>query len=828
MFRSQGPDKLKSGYACYLQHNGVRYFDEYSDLSIGSGNYKILMDYNCCCDPCRYRKPSFEAAGNWKVIDSGIDYIIQQEHCCSCNPKAILVKWTPDSPLDPCDIYPHQQLLGYSTYAGESSKNTVKYEGTIAGHPIVVTLSPFDTTPSGVGEADGSGCRWTLHLAYDEYFENGYETKRKFIDHHSVTCLGVPTGEDVTFSGVTGFEGSGGSVSLYNYPSEKVAFVQRDLSNDVFYTQSNVNYVAGIGTPEYSGIYGSYNFDPATSGEYIPLPSSIISPGLRRGIVQPTGTIPLESECEYVPRYLCVKSVREYNGFELPIGEREQIKYREYIYDTGFFPIERVEFHPDYTGVENFTTGKALAKWKYTPINYSGANQLPADEQEKCVFLYETYTHNIPSFSGDAIAAQESGYPKYIMISIDNIADDQPNDVGARDTVWPGAGFLYHPLIHGGTGLIQYTSDGEDYYYNPGTASLRDLYLGGDLTSGSTVYGDGTACHKNISAVGGYEDFVEDFTDLRFIRAGRCSKWKYLCSDSCRCVPQNLCLFTAEIIRSPTTTTIGSHQLSWDGNSCWVGEGVSLCLESTSVGFIGEETYNGVCGLTLTGDMFSTGTYSYSFDTKVPIDCSWLFISQSFSDTIFDESGIAIASMIAETRPTFGDCSSRTSCDTASPCNINCGSHPESINIHIMAYSVSGEDEVSGGETPSGVCEVDFNMNYKETIIFQAEDPIEYYTLCYYETKYLCDSGYVDVVSYLNADETYAFLEFNGLSANYGLFSPFSKAAFDSYTESCNPYFFSGIIKETGPFLPFWKKYPCVPETTECEAFRMEIVITET
>jgi hypothetical protein len=158
---------------------------------------------------------------------------------------------------------------------------------------------------------------------------------------------------------------------------------------------------------------------------------------------------------------------------------------------------------------------------------------------------------------------------------------------------------------------------------------------------------------------------------------------------------------------------------------------------------------------------------------------------------------------------------------------LNCGSHPEAINIYARSYSVAGEDEVSGGFTPTGVCTASFDLTYKEDIVISSEDPLSYYTLCYYEGYHPCSTGSVLVKAYLNSEGTNPFIEFNGLSLDTELHSPYNKAAFSSYSESCGPYMFSGILRETGPFNPFWRKYPCVGETSECHAFRMEIVITE-
>lgn len=824
MRRSHGPDKLKSGYACYLHHSGIRSFADYNNVAVGSGTHKILMDYDCCCDPCLYYKADFSASSQWGHPTRDPDY----EHCCSCNPKVLVANWDPANTGDSCDIYAQKEPLFYDSYLYDGSTLSVRYAGTIANHPILVTLSPFQTNPDGTYTADGSGCRWTVHLASGTTFGGGYSSQVRFIDHNDVTCLNAP---DVSFTGVTAFGGSGGIVTISNYDSSKAPFVMREIDHAIFTHQANpASPISGNGNPDYNGITGYYEYDPPNSGLIVPIPDKIISPALMHSGFNgfagqyPTGVIPLVSDCRYVPRYLCVHSDREYDTPSLV----NYSKYREYVYDTGFFPIERAEFDPAYTGINSFTTGKVLARWVYTPLGYNTATQVPSGEVQKFLFLYESYSHNVPAYSGSGALAQASGTPKFLLVPIEYALPSGGGQV--HDNVWVGGGYYYHPLINGGSGVIAFDSAGEDYYYQP-AGSTRNMYLGGNSTYGQVTYGSGDSYSTSISAFAGYSQ--DDYSDIRFIKSGICSKWKYLCSDACRCIPKHLCLLTAEVIRSPISTTITKHHLTWDGISCWVsntGEsGVSICLTNRSdIGFVGEETYNGLCGVTIGGGFFDSGvaSYDYVFDEEYPVTCSWLSFGQSFVSNI-EESGSTIASMIASTFPFFDDCDSRTACDIASPCRLNCGSHPDAINIYARAYSVAGEDEVSGGFTPTGVCTANFDLFYKEDIVISSEDPLSYYTLCYYEGYHGCESGIVPVRAYLNHEGASPFIEFDGYSDNTQLFSPYSKAGFTSYSESCEPYMFSGIMRETGPFNPFWRKYPCVGETSECQAFRLEIVITE-
>jgi hypothetical protein len=895
MARSQGPDKLKNCYGCFAHHDGERSFSHYNDEIFGSGQKTMIMDYDCCCHPCMYIKPNFAKGGDWSASDD--DPV--KEHCCNCNPRVILVKWVPEEG-DLCDIYPQIEPMFFEAYSISGNPQTVKYEGTIVNHPVVVTLSNYYVGPTGdysfvtpssscgevtyrwndppgswslysndcetgctapgapgpVGLEDGQlvsldctgtppepvdGCRWTMYLATGVSFADGYLTATAAIDHNDVTCLGVPT---FSFSGISGFGGAGGTVTLSNFDSVKVAFSRRDIFDDDDLTvQSNQYYTlesSNIGIPDYSGIIGTKTFDPPISGQLVPLPSSIIGPpvidagfsGPYSAGQSPTGLLPLVTRCGEVPRYLCVEMSRSYDATPQDNYER----YREYVYDTGFYPIQRMDFHPSYTGVDYFTTGNVLAKWIYTPLNHGNSGQLPADENKKYLFLYETLVDEVLRFSGDMGLVTASGIPKYVFIPIET--DDANSHT---DHVWKGGAYYSHPGINyddydpGDLNLFDapvFVDADEEYYWKNGTSSTRTLWMGGNKTHNQFTAGDGSGCPCSLRATAYYDNVSPVYTDNRFIRAGRCTCWKYFCSDECRCLPKELCMLTLETHRSPFTTSTDKNILTWDGSSCWTNGiegsgGISLCLSSrTDKGFAGKETYNGVCGVSLEGQYFETG-YAYSFASQHPITCDYMNIGYTFSDTII-ESGSMVANQINYIYPTFEDCSFRTRCDLASPCYLDCGSHPENINLSIRAYSVAPDDEISGPFLPTGVFEFSLPLKYREDFIFTETDP-PFYSLCYYEGYYPCGTGIAKVIVHMNAEGSYPLIRFGDMtSSNSDLNPPETKSGFESYTESCDPYYFSGIMNPGGGgYCPFWLDGCGLFSSCGDGAGRMEIIITE-
>jgi hypothetical protein len=834
MARSQGPDKLKNGFACYVHHSGVRSFTEFNASVIDTGR-KALMDYDCCCDPCLYVKSDFSVAGDWISEDRNPDI----EHCCSCNPKVLVVKWTPDNTGDLCDIYEQKEPMAYEAYLVEGQTlNSVRYTGTIINHPVAIYLSPFAVGPTGEVTIDSSGCRWTMHVASGLLLSDGAHTDTEFINHTDTTCLNAP---DFSFSGISGFGGYGGTVSVENYDSSKVAFAKRNLSVSPITGQGNLNsivrdYIDWLHPdPKYGEIYAFEVVDPPNSGTMVRLPSGIISPPVRdSGFPDypdgqyPTGIIPLVTDCSEVPRYLCVEFFRDYSSFS---ATEELIRYREYAYDTGFYPIQRMEFHPSYTGYECAYTGQALARWIYTPLNDTGDGQLPAGEQKRYLYLYETYVDEIARYSGQMDLVRDSGDPKFIFIPVD--LSDSGSMENRYDHVWPGGAFYSSPTIHylSNTGDPLFINYNEDYYYEPGNNSTRSLFLGGDKTSSTLTYGDGTSCTCETKAFGSYIQ-AGQYTDYRYIRPGRCSCWKYFCSDKCRCVPKKLCLLTIETIRSPVTTNINTNILQWDGDSCWTqGSGdseIRLCLnENPQIGFVGHETYNGLCGITLSGGFFETG-YAYGFDSSYPAVCNSLDMSYSFVDTIV-ESGISVASMRAQTYPMFADCSSRSRCETASPCYIECGSHPDAINLSFRAYSVAPADDISGPFSPTGTSAFSMTLNYAEHYNISGTDTVDFAHECYYEGYVACGTGIIRVLVSMGTGAAYPLVQFGTTtSAPFSLNPPETRDHFESYTESCNPYYFSGVINpDGGGMCPFWLRDCGLAASCGDGMGRMDMVIVE-
>ena len=109
---SNGPDRFNSHPGCARHHTGVR---------------TEIKDYCCCCDPCQYVRKDEE--------ESNPD----DRHCCRCNPKVILAKFTSDSE-DPCCRNAYVPMF-IESWADNVGQGVMRYSGYIVGYQVTVYLS---------------------------------------------------------------------------------------------------------------------------------------------------------------------------------------------------------------------------------------------------------------------------------------------------------------------------------------------------------------------------------------------------------------------------------------------------------------------------------------------------------------------------------------------------------------------------------------------------------------------------------------------------------------------------------------------------------------
>jgi len=836
---SNGPDKLKNKYACYLHHlpSGERSFE--------SG---ILTDYNCCCDTCLYStaKPQWLSA-NWY---SGEGFTTRPDglplnHCCKCNPRLILATWQPDNPSDECaagQIHSAAMPLRYRFDQNTGilgSQLWAEYAGQIDNKELKLTISNFEVSPTGgiIEPVDSSGCRWSIFLSNSVGDWSSYQQETDMLNHGTKTCLSVP---GIEVSGLNFFGSSSGTLSLSNYDIVKVPFQHRsdnfprldypsisgtgliygDVSPVQYYTNSERRDDTVL-TP--TGVVSPPRVDPGWSSSFVNSTGGNWIEGQ-----EPTGVIAYSPACKELPKVLCVTEYNSGDGYENKI-------YREFIYDSGFFPIQRLEFHPSHTGIESFGTGVAIAKWDYSQIGNGISTgvlpSLPANEINKSIYLYETYIDAIDEYDGDASLAMSSGNPRYLFVpSFENDTDA----AGKDDHVWPGGPYYSHPAIHfqdySSLSDIKLRTEGENFYLGvqeTGQSGIfSSLWLGGfdysPLPDGDNpnrrsvlrnLVGSGVEC--SCDKVSAYANQVRGLTGDGlnnwhhcFVRAGKCSCWEYFCSDKCRCLPKYLCYEGFLVDIDGGSNEYYSGTATWDAsNKCWTHQAdsgdISFCIGKNGNGFVSGgagESYNPHCtiGVSDTNHPLVSGVDgTFAFPSK-RLTCDIVDMNYSFGDTIYNGPNPSISSYI-RLHSSLGPCGSRHSCDIATPCYNQCGSHPSAIVLDLVGYDES--------EEPIVTCTESITMYYFEDIIptvLNDELGVEYIALetyCGYRGYNSCGiefiwRGNTGGVGELTITDPYT----GNSNAIYSDDVEFG----ESWTEGCNPYYVSAEYQGYDLIDPGW------------------------
>lgn len=185
---TNGPDKNRFTPKCWRHHSGQR-----------TG----IKDYCCCCDPCLYR-----------TVEDSVE---ANPHCCRCNPRVIVAKYTVDSGDCENQIMP---MFGEKT-VDDDQNTVVHYQASFLGRTVHVWLSTLPIPNVSYDSNEYINCRWTIYIPSLGIVE---EVE---IDHENVTCLGVP---DIEISGVTSAGGEcTGTITLENFETDKVEFQLREF-----------------------------------------------------------------------------------------------------------------------------------------------------------------------------------------------------------------------------------------------------------------------------------------------------------------------------------------------------------------------------------------------------------------------------------------------------------------------------------------------------------------------------------------------------------------------------------------------------------------------
>lgn len=295
--------------------------------------------------------------------------------------------------------------------------------------------------------------------------------------------------------------------------------------------------------------------------------------------------------------------------------------------------------------------------------------------------------------------------------------------------------------------------------------------IGTELYLRQKIDGD-TLCGCSIYALfeGGS---IDDPRYLR-VRCGFCTCWDFYCG-KCRCVPSELCVYYYD------GTSIDSVVLGWDAhNYRWGDDDSPLQLL-----FQKNET-TGDCEITPMVPGYNTGTGTLATAEPVAHDCKiesitrhydWEsdFLEFSYSD--FMGETIQVWILAVSNRP---ECGMSGSCPSATPCAMECGSHPPKIYATITQHIL----DAMGGDHGDVVYEVEL-IYLESSYLFRSGLNCGY--VGFIPKKGSCCAIIIEV-----SGGTICFFNYESDSCLYPWPSvdvPAPDQYFHALTESCNPYY---------------------------------------
>ena len=268
-------------------------------------------------------------------------------------------------------------------------------------------------------------------------------------------------------------------------------------------------------------------------------------------------------------------------------------------------------------------------------------------------------------------------------------------------------------------------------------------------------------------------------TDLLGIdyRGGRCGCWDYQCGKR-RCVPKYLCGFLYV-----NQTLYRNILFTWSNTlKCWVaGGGVDLdgypmpfdlhvCLTQND---------EGQCQL-------SVDYEDYSID-PVAIGDTNTVIGGTLSGSNYAMNDYFTLNL---TTSFDGDCELLLTCVTATPCYVDCGSHPELLHLRLYGWSLPSDIPPPPA---SGSCTLEMDLIYYQRVVVSGTGIL---ITCEYIGYAIVNSFFTDLVTGLPSSGPFlitAKLNLGQLRITRTYIGAGSAAGAEKFvsldTETCNPYY---------------------------------------
>jgi hypothetical protein len=160
------------------------------------------------------------------------------------------------------------------------------------------------------------------------------------------------------------------------------------------------------------------------------------------------------------------------------------------------------------------------------------------------------------------------------------------------------------------------------------------------------------------------------------VRCGNCSCWHFFCGN-CRCIPEEICVVVVDEVDATY------HLLVWDVDERrWGADGdrVRLVLSSAP----------GKCVVSVDmPELYSPfeGTATFSCGPPAEVETGEFDPGSEFFSFELNDVSIPLTVFGSSLIP---DCV-RGKCDEATPCNEECGGHPDQIFVHIHEWSEPGD-----------------------------------------------------------------------------------------------------------------------------------------
>ena len=241
------------------------------------------------------------------------------------------------------------------------------------------------------------------------------------------------------------------------------------------------------------------------------------------------------------------------------------------------------------------------------------------------------------------------------------------------------------------------------------------------------------------------------------IRCGICSCWKFHCG-TCRCVPRVLCVTLVQGLSA------SRHALTWDGVDTWGTGDLQIHLRDDGEG-----------GCAITASLYGYDTSELS----APVQCSRESITNMFdpsAEVITFSLEDSVQELIIFGSSLLGNCA-RGTCNEATPCNDECGGHPDSLTITIRQWAEDGD--TSGYPVD---CSVSVTVHFWETADYADNDGVIKYSCGYVGWLHL-DSPCCVVKVELRAGQIFLTTPLD-LQTGCGI----TTAVVELTSEECNPY----------------------------------------